>query len=120
MRKAQAGAAALREQSAAFVEGLPTLMVMQEMATPRETFVLKRGEYDKRGDRVMPDVPASLPPLPASPSRNRLDFARWLVDPANPLTARVAVNQHWQMLFGTGLVKTTEDFGSQGTPATHP
>jgi hypothetical protein len=82
--------------------------------------VLKRGEYDKRGEPVSPGVPASLPPLPASGTRNRLDFARWLVSPAHPLTARVAVNHQWQMLFGTGLVKTTEDFGSQGEPPSHP
>ncbi len=82
--------------------------------------MLKRGEYDKRGERVTPGVPASLPPLPADAPRNRLGFAHWLVDPANPLTARVAVNHLWQMLFGTGLVKTAEDFGSQGEPPSHP
>jgi mono/diheme cytochrome c family protein len=119
-REAQKNAAALRGQRAKFVEGLPTVMVMEEMAAPRETFVLKRGEYDKRGERVTPGVPASLPPLPADAVRNRLGFARWLVSPENPLTARVAVNYQWQMLFGTGLVKTAEDFGSQGEPPSHP
>ena len=119
-REAQANVAALREQRAKFVESLPTVMVMEEMAKPRETFVLKRGEYDKRGERVAPGVPASMPPLSSGAARNRLGFAQWLVSPANPLTARVAVNHQWQMLFGTGLVKTTEDFGSQGEPPSHP
>ena len=95
-------------------------MVMQEMPTPRDTFVLIRGEYDKHGEKVTPGVPASLPPLPDGTSNNRLGFARWLVDPANPLTARVTVNRYWQMLFGTGLVKTVEDFGSQGEWPSHP
>jgi hypothetical protein len=120
LQEAQATAAGLREQRAKLVESLPTVMVMEEMPEPRETFVLKRGEYDKRGERVAPGVPASLPPLPSDAARNRLGFAQWLVSPANPLTARVAVNQQWQMLFGTGLVKTAEDFGSQGEPPSHP
>ncbi|HEY6167908.1 MAG TPA: DUF1553 domain-containing protein, partial [Verrucomicrobiae bacterium] len=120
LREAQTTAAELREQRAKLVESLPTVMVMEEMATPRETFVLKRGEYDKRGERVTPGVPASLTPLPSDAARNRLGFAQWLVDPANPLTARVAVNHQWQMIFGIGLVKTTEDFGSQGEPPSHP
>jgi hypothetical protein len=108
-----------RDSRATFLENLPTVMVMEEMPKPRETFVLLRGEYDKRGERVTPGVPACLPPLPGAPLPNRLDFARWLVNPANPLTARVAVNHHWQTIFGTGLVKTTEDFGSQGEPPSH-
>jgi hypothetical protein len=120
MHEAQTNAAALREQRARFVERLPTVMVMEEMPTPRETFVLKRGVYDQRGDRVTPGVPASLPPLPADAARNRLAFAKWLVSPQNPLTARVAVNHQWQMIFGTGLVKTAEDFGSQGESPSHP
>jgi len=119
LREADATAGELRERRAKFIESLPTVMVMEEMAEPRETFVLKRGEYDKRGERVMPGVPASMPPLPEGEARNRLGFARWLVSPANPLTARVVVNQQWQMLFGAGLVKTTEDFGSQGEPPSH-
>ncbi|MSU65508.1 MAG: DUF1553 domain-containing protein [Opitutus sp.] len=109
----------LREQRAKLAENLPTVMVMEEMAQPRDSFILKRGEYDKPGDRVTPGVPASLPPWPAGEPRNRLGFARWLVSGNHPLTARVAVNQQWQMLFGVGLVKTTEDFGSQGEPPSH-
>ncbi|MEO5739781.1 MAG: DUF1553 domain-containing protein, partial [Vicinamibacterales bacterium] len=106
-----------REQ---FVEGLPTVMVMQERDTPRDTFLLLRGAYDKPGDKVTPGVPAILPSLPHGSPNNRLGFARWLVDPGNPLTARVAVNRFWQMYFGTGLVKTVEDFGSQGEWPSHP
>jgi hypothetical protein len=120
MRAAQSLASTLREQRAKFVEGLPTVMVMEEMSPPRETFVLQRGVYDRHGEPVSPGVPASLPPLPSKSPPNRLDFARWLVNPANPLTARVAVNHQWQMLFGAGLVKTPEDFGSQGDPPSHP
>jgi len=99
---------------------IPTTMVMSEMATPRDTFVLIRGSYEKPGEKVTPTVPACLPPMPKDAPRNRLGLARWLVDPANPLTARVAVNRYWQMYFGTGLVKTVEDFGSQGEPPSHP
>jgi hypothetical protein len=89
-------------------------MVMQELPTPRETFLLKRGAYDHPGDRVERGVPAALPPLAKDVANNRLALARWIVDPGNPLTARVAVNRYWQMYFGTGIVKTVEDFGSQG------
>ncbi|MSU48380.1 MAG: DUF1553 domain-containing protein [Opitutus sp.] len=119
LREAHATVVRLRGQRAKFLEELPTVMVMEEMAPPRETFILKRGEYDRRGERVTAGVPASLPPWPAGEPRNRLGFARWLVSPAHPLTARVAVNQQWQMIFGSGLVKTTEDFGSQGDPPSH-
>ena len=95
-------------------------MVMQEMDKPRDTFMLVRGQYDKRGDKVTPDVPAFLPPIPPGAPANRLGLARWLVDPSHPLTARVAVNRYWQMFFGTGFVKTAEDFGSQGELPSHP
>jgi len=98
----------------AFYAKIPTVMVMEEQKTPRDAFVLKRGAYDAPGEKVTPDVPAILPPLHKEWPNNRLGLARWLVDPANPLTARVTVNRFWQMLFGIGLVKTVEDFGSQG------
>ncbi|HTU17035.1 MAG TPA: DUF1553 domain-containing protein [Gemmataceae bacterium] len=110
----------LRRNRDRLIESFPTTMVMQEMPVPRDTFVLIRGEYDKHGEKVTPGVPASLPPLPAAFPNNRLGLARWLVNPSNPLTARVTVNRYWQMLFGTGLVKTVEDFGSQGEWPTHP
>ena len=95
---------------------IPSTMIMSEMDKPRDTFVLKRGDYRNQSDKVSPNTPAVLPPLPADAPRNRLTLAKWLVDPANPLTARVAVNHFWQMYFGVGIVKTSEDFGSQGDP----
>ncbi|MBM3739820.1 MAG: DUF1549 domain-containing protein, partial [Acidobacteria bacterium] len=82
--------------------------------------VLFRGQYDQPRDQVAPSTPAVLPPMADSLPRNRLGLARWLMDPGNPLTARVAVNRMWQELFGTGLVKTSEDFGSQGQAPSHP
>jgi hypothetical protein len=110
----------LRRQKEQFVESIPTTMVMEESDTPKDTHILIRGAYDRPGVKVGPGVPASLPPLPQDAPNNRLGFARWLVDPSNPLTARVAVNRYWQMYFGTGLVKTVDDFGSQGEWPTHP
>lgn len=119
-RKARERVVLARQQVRQFSESFPTTMVMEEMPNPRETCVLTRGAYDKRGEKVTPGVPACLPPLPSGAAANRLGFARWVADPANPLTARVAVNRIWQMYFGTGLVKTAEDFGSQGEWPTHP
>ncbi|MBT4845147.1 MAG: DUF1553 domain-containing protein, partial [Planctomycetaceae bacterium] len=98
----------------------PPTMVMSEMATPRQATVLKRGDYDQPGESVSPNVPHSLPPLPDGAPTNRLGLAQWLIQPDNPLTARVAVNRWWQLYFGTGIVETVEDFGSQGTWPTHP
>ena len=89
-------------------------MVMAESAKPKDTFLLIRGAYDKHGEKVSPGVPEVLHPLPPNAPPNRLGLAKWLVDPANPLTARVAVNRFWQVYFGAGLVKTIEDFGVQG------
>jgi mono/diheme cytochrome c family protein len=98
---------------------IPATLVSNE-GPPKPAFILKRGEYDQHGDQVERNTPAFLPPLPADAPRNRLGFARWLVAREHPLTARVAVNRFWQQLFGTGLVKTAEDFGSQGEPPSHP
>src|SRR5262249_23875660 len=112
--------AKLRQELGALDKQIPTTMVMEEMPKPRDTFVLVRGQYDKKGQKVAPSVPACLPPLPASAPSNRLGLARWLVDQAHPLTARVIVNRYWQMFFGTGLAKTAEDFGSQGERPSHP
>ena len=95
-------------------------MVMEEMSTPRETHILLRGAYDAPGEQVTPATPAILPSFLAEYPKNRLGLAKWLVDPSNPLTARVAMNRFWQMYFGTGIVKTAEDFGSQGDPPSHP
>ncbi len=104
-----------RERAAAF----PATMIMQDLAQPRETFILDRGQYDKPAEKVAAGVPAIFPPLPNGAPNNRLGFAKWLVDPAHPLTARAAVNRYWQRLFGTGLVKTSEDFGVQGELPSH-
>lgn len=97
-------------------------MVMRDMAQPRETFVLIRGTWDQpdKEKPCSPDTPGCLPPLPKDAPNNRLALARWLVDNANPLTPRVIVNRYWQHFFGQGLVKTTEDFGSQGERPSHP
>lgn len=110
----------LRKERDKRIDHIPTTMVMQEMEPPRETFLLIRGSYDQPGERVSPGIPASLGIPATGPVKNRLDFARWLFHPSNPLTARVTVNRLWQMLFGTGLVRTVDDFGSQGEAPTHP
>jgi hypothetical protein len=93
---------------------------MQELPKPRATYILIRGAYNKPGAEVTAATPAMLPPLSPRLPRNRLGLARWLVEPANPLTARVTVNRLWQSLFGVGLVRTTEDFGTQGELPSHP
>lgn len=90
------------------------VMVLAEREKPRETHVLLRGVWDKKGEKVKPTVPAFLGELPEGSARDRLGLARWLVSRENPLAARVAVNHIWQLLFGVGLVRTTEDFGLQG------
>jgi hypothetical protein len=110
----------LRQSYAEVDRAIPTSMVMQELPKPRDTFILMRGQYDKRGEKVEPGVPAFLPPLPEGSRADRLGLARWLVHPSHPLTARVIVNRYWQMFFGTGLVKTAEDFGTQGELPSHP
>jgi hypothetical protein len=98
---------------------IPTVMVMKDSEKPRETHILGRGDYRNIGEKVTAAVPAFLPPLPTDAPQNRLGLAQWLVSGAHPLTARVAVNRFWQMFFGTGIVKTVEDFGSQGELPVH-
>jgi hypothetical protein len=110
----------LKKEKEALETAIPTVMVMSEMEKPRETFVLARGDYRNRTEKVGPGVPAVLPPLPAGTPENRLGLAKWLVSPSNPLTARVTVNRYWQNYFGVGIVKTSEDFGAQGEPPFHP
>jgi hypothetical protein len=104
----------------AFYDSLPTVMVMEEMPRPRETHLLKRGAYDAPGEIVTPTLPEFLASSPGDYPPNRLGLARWLVSPSDPLLARVTVNRFWQMLFGTGIVRTVEDFGSQGEWPSHP
>ena len=99
---------------------IPITLVMEEMAEPRPTFVLLRGAYDKNGEPVNAATPSHLPAFPGGLPTNRLGLARWLVDPGNPLTARVTVNRLWQSVFGTGLVRTSEDFGTRGELPSHP
>lgn len=111
---------AARTAEADYERQLPTTMVMVEADKPHDTFVLMRGQYDQHGEKVTPAVPASLPPLPAGAPANRLGLAEWLVSPRQPLTSRVVVNRYWQLYFGTGIVKTVEDFGSQGEWPSHP
>jgi mono/diheme cytochrome c family protein len=111
---------AARKELEEYDAALPTTMVMVEMPTPRDTHLLIRGEYDRKGARVGPGVPAALPALAAGLPNNRLGFACWLVSPDNPLTPRVTVNRFWQQLFGAGLVRSVEDFGAQGEWPSHP
>lgn len=102
------------------IQPIPKVMVMQEMETPRESFILARGAYDAPLEKVLPEPPASVLAFPETLPRNRLGLAQWLTDPGNPLTARVMVNRLWQLMFGRGIVATAEDFGSQGALPTHP
>ncbi|MCY2968411.1 MAG: DUF1553 domain-containing protein, partial [Planctomycetota bacterium] len=114
---------ALRGERDQLDASAPSSFIFRDLEQPRQSFVMLRGQYDKPGEPVQPDVPAILPPLqrPANAGRaNRLDLARWLVSPEQPLTSRVTVNRLWQQLFGVGLVKTSFDFGSQGELPSHP
>src|SRR5207249_1360084 len=100
----------------------PTTLVMQERPreNPRPTFLHRRGEFLQPTEKVEAATPALLHPFPADAPKDRLHFARWLVDPHNPLVGRVTMNRQWAAFFGRGLVRTTEDFGYQGEPPTHP
>lgn len=98
----------------------PTTLVMQELPAKRETTIFVRGNFLQQGASVEANVPGVLGSLPKDAPPNRLGFAQWLVDPRNPLTARVAVNRWWYELFGRGLVASIDDFGAQGDPPTHP
>ena len=109
-----------REAHSKIVDGLTEIMVMREEPLRRDTFLLKRGAYDARDVKVVPETPAALSTLNDGVARNRLGLAKWLTRPDNPLAARVVVNRMWQMVFGQGLVRTPEDFGRQGQPPTHP
>lgn len=120
VRSALAKLQQLEKQRTQLSTGYPATMVMNELPTPRKTHVLIRGEYDKLGMEVQAETPEALPPMPAEYPRNRLGLAKWLVMPNHPLTARVTVNRFWQQFFGTGLVKTAADFGSQGDWPSHP
>ena len=139
--RSEAALAKARKEKSDLFAAIPTSMIMEEMNPPRETYRLVRGDFRNKGERVYPSTPAYLPPIRKAKAGNekgqlkldfaetktgsdwtpsRLDLAAWLVSPENPLTARVTVNRYWAMLFGTGLVKTINDFGSQGEWPSHP
>lgn len=119
-RKEDDARADLQSKKTALDGQITTVMVMEEMKTPRKAFILERGQYDHPAQEVKAALPAFLPPLPKGAPNNRLGLAKWLVDPSNPLTARVVVNRMWERLFGTGIVETSEDFGTRSTFPTHP
>jgi hypothetical protein len=113
----------LRRQKNDVEAGVPSTLIFTDLPKPRDSFVMKRGQYNQPGEKVEPGTPAFLPPLRTADAKaraNRLDLANWLVSSEHPLTARVAVNRFWQQFFGVGLVKTSGDFGSQGEPPVHP
>lgn len=115
--------AALEKTRKSYVDSMEMvreIMVMKEMPEPRETFILERGQYDVYGERVYPNTPEKIFPFLDSLPKNRLGLATWVTHEDNPLTARVAVNRYWQHLFGTGIVRTVEDFGNQGEMPSHP
>jgi len=120
IRRVQRRLEDLRQERQELEDSIPTTMVMRDRDEPRDTFLLIRGQYDKPGEQVFPGVPAAISSEAGVEPNNRLGLARWLVSPNNPLSSRVAVNRYWQMYFGMGLVKTTEDFGSQGERPSHP
>jgi len=121
--EAEKRVADLKKERSDYERTVPNTMVMEEMPKPRETMIRIRGAYDKKGDKVDPGVPAFLAPLAApvnGKTHTRLDFAKWLVSPEQTLTHRVTINRFWAALFGTGLVKTVNDFGMQGEWPSHP
>ena len=111
---------ALREKEQAIMDTIPEIMVMEEMDPPRKTYVLDRGVYDAPTEEVTPGTPADVLPFAEELPQNRLGLARWLLNPENPLTARVIVNRFWYLFFGRGFVGTLEDFGNQGNLPSHP
>jgi len=111
---------AARKEREKYYDSIPTVMVMVDDPNARKSYVLKRGAYDSHGEEVTPGIPAILPQIDPDLPANRLGLARWLVDRRNPLTARVTVNRFWQSYFGFGIVKTVDDFGSQGEWPVNP
>lgn len=101
-------------------DAIPYTLITEEMPEPRPAHVLLRGDFQQKGEKVAPGVPSVFPPLPKGTPRNRLALARWLVHPDHPLTARVTVNRLWAQMFGTGIVRTIGDFGTQGDYPSHP
>ncbi|MEZ6059880.1 MAG: DUF1553 domain-containing protein [Planctomycetaceae bacterium] len=121
LKAAESELQAARDAQEEFLMTVPAAMVMKERAEPRPAYILIRGQYDKPGQQVERNTPAFLPPMSASgENKSRMDLAEWFLSPNHPLTARVAVNRFWQQLFGVGIVKTSEDFGAQGSWPSHP
>ena len=110
----------VRKKICDIYDSVPEVMVMGDLPQARPTYVLQRGVYDKHGEQVTPSTPAAILSYDKKYPRNRLGLAQWLFDERNPLTARVAVNRVWQLIFGKGLVESSDDFGNQGRPPTHP
>ena len=110
----------LRKAYADSIEKIKEVMVMKETKEPVQSYILDRGVYDAKTDSVFPNTPSKIFPMSENTPKNRLGLSKWLFNPKNPLTARVAVNRFWQHYFGTGLVKTSEDFGNQGEMPSHP
>lgn len=113
-------ASSIKNQISEIEKLIPVSLVWKEKKKPVDAYILKRGSYENRGEKVSRETPAVLPEFKADYPKNRLGLARWLTDHNHPLTARVAVNRVWQQIFGTGLVKTSEDFGTQGEAPSHP
>ncbi|MDZ4289821.1 MAG: PSD1 and planctomycete cytochrome C domain-containing protein [Prosthecobacter sp.] len=111
---------ALESKRKTIEDVIPATFVMADLPEQRDSFIMQRGQYDKPGEKVARGTPAIFPPLPKNDNPTRLDLAKWLVSPLHPLTARVAVNRFWQQFFGYGIVKTSNDFGNQGEPPSHP
>jgi hypothetical protein len=120
VRDAQKELSYLRAALADSTRPIKELMIMQEYPKPKPAYVLLRGEYGNKGERVSPNTPQAILSFPEDLPKNRLGLSQWLTSDSHPLTARVAVNQFWQSMFGTGLVKTSEDFGNQGEMPSHP
>ncbi len=111
---------AARGEYAKVADAVQEIMVMRELPEPKKAYTLIRGEYNQRRDEVGPGTPQALSPFPVNAPKNRLGLAQWLTARDHPLTARVTVNRVWQSLFGRGLVRTSEDFGSQGERPHYP
>ena len=101
-------------------DSIPKSMVMKDLKNPRKTHILDRGDYEKKLEEVQANLPSAILPFSSKLPKNRLGLAKWLIDKNNPLTSRVVINRYWQLVFGTGIVATAEDFGLQGDLPTHP
>jgi hypothetical protein len=119
-RKYLADLRAVRTEQSHLINPIAEVMVMRELPKPRPAYILKRGAYDAPGEEVAMGTPAAVAPFKPEYPKNRLGLAQWLFEPENPLTARVEVNRLWQMMFGKGIVATSDNFGSQGDLPTHP